>query len=89
MCLAIPGKIISIDTAHELKMATVDFHGVSKEICIEWIDAGIGDYILAHAGVALTTLDEAEATATLQDFDALAKYNDTAPDAPSALLRLS
>ncbi|MFR0835683.1 MAG: HypC/HybG/HupF family hydrogenase formation chaperone [Barnesiella sp.] len=59
MCLAIPGKIISIDTAHELKMATVDFHGVSKEICIEWIDAGIGDYILTHAG-SLSTLDEAE-----------------------------
>ena len=55
MCLAIPGKIISIDTAHELKMATVDFHGVRKEICIEWIDAGIGDYILAHACLLYTS----------------------------------
>ena len=62
MCLAVPGKIISIDeTVPELKMAKVDFNGIVKKICIQWVDAGLGDYILAHAGMAISVMDEAHA----------------------------
>jgi len=74
MCLAVPGKILSIDASvPELKMAKVDFGGVIKPICIQWLDVGIGDYILAHAGMAISTIDENEAEDTLADFDALAR----------------
>ena len=68
MCLAIPGKIISIDTSQpDLKMARVEFGGVVKEICIEWIpEVSVGDYVLAHVGVALNRIDEKEATETLE-----------------------
>jgi len=74
MCLAIPGKILSIDTSvPELKMAKVDFGGVVKPICIEWLDVGLDDYILAHAGMAITKIDEDEAKETLADFETIAQ----------------
>ena len=46
MCLAIPGKIIAIDDSAPLRMATVDFGGVYKSICIQYVDASTGDFIL-------------------------------------------
>jgi hydrogenase expression/formation protein HypC len=74
MCLAVPGKILSIDASvPELKMAKVDFGGVTKSICIQWLDVDSGDYILAHAGMAITKLDQDEAEETLADFDVLAR----------------
>lgn len=69
MCLAIPGKIVSIDTSiPDLKMARVDFGGVIKNICIEWTDAQVGEYILAHAGVALCKVDTREALRSIDAF---------------------
>ncbi|MCP9612118.1 HypC/HybG/HupF family hydrogenase formation chaperone [Coprobacter tertius] len=74
MCLAIPGKIISVDRSTEgLAMAKVDFGGILKDICIEWVDAEKEDYILAHAGVAITRIDMEEAIHTLQDFETIGK----------------
>jgi hydrogenase expression/formation protein HypC len=68
MCLAVPGKVISIDTGDpELKMARVDFSGVVKEVCIQWLpEAKEGDYILAHVGMALNVVDEKDALETLE-----------------------
>ncbi|MDU1906192.1 MAG: HypC/HybG/HupF family hydrogenase formation chaperone [Dysgonomonas sp.] len=74
MCLAVPGKIMSIDTSvPELKMAKVDFGGIIKNICIQWVDASEGDYILAHAGMAISVIDNEHAEQTLADFEAIAK----------------
>jgi len=70
MCLAVPGKILTIDASvSELKMAKVDFGGVVKSICVQWLDVDLGDYILAHAGMAITKIDKDEAEQTLADFD--------------------
>ena len=68
MCLAVPGKIVSIDESNpELKMAKVNFSGVSKEVCIEWLsDVSIGDYVLVHVGFALNKIDEKDAEETLK-----------------------
>jgi hydrogenase expression/formation protein HypC len=50
-------------------MAKVNFGGIRKDICIEWLpEIQVGDYILAHVGVALAKLDEEEAALTLQAF---------------------
>jgi hydrogenase expression/formation protein HypC len=77
MCLAIPGKIKSIDDSiPELKMAKVDFGGIIKKICVQWIDAVEGDYILAHAGMAISKVDEAEALQTLADFELISRSLD-------------
>jgi len=68
MCLAVPGKIVSIDKSNpELKMAKVTFSGVAKEICIEWLpDVKVGDYVLVHVGFALNKIDEKDAEETLR-----------------------
>jgi hydrogenase expression/formation protein HypC len=74
MCLAIPGKILSIDASiSELKMAKVDFGGVVKPICVQWLDVELGDYILAHAGMAISKIDNEEAEQTLGDFEAISR----------------
>ena len=68
MCLAVPGKITSIDESNpELKMAKVNFNGVTKDICIQWLpDVKVGEYVLVHVGFALNKIDEKDAEETLQ-----------------------
>jgi hydrogenase expression/formation protein HypC len=74
MCLAVPGKILSMDDSGALKMAKVDFGGVVRDICVEWLpEARIGDYILAHVGTALSLIDEESAKASLDAFDEIEK----------------
>ncbi|MEE4258768.1 MAG: HypC/HybG/HupF family hydrogenase formation chaperone [Bacteroidales bacterium] len=74
MCLSLPGKILSIDDSSELRMAVVDFGGVQREICVEWLpEAGIGDYVLAHVGTALTVLDEKSALESIEALTELSK----------------
>lgn len=67
MCLAVPGKIKSIDdTNPDLKMAKVSFGGVNKEVCLQWLpEAKIGDYVLVHVGFALSKIDEKDALETI------------------------
>jgi hydrogenase expression/formation protein HypC len=78
MCLAIPGKLISIDESGPLKMGKADFDGVITNICLEFLpEAKIGDYVLAHVGTALTLLDEEDAMETL---DALRQLGEISPD---------
>jgi len=74
MCLSLPGKILSIDASSELRMANVDFGGVEREVCVEWVpEAEIGDYVLAHVGTALTVLDEESAMESIAALTELSK----------------
>lgn len=77
MCLAVPGKIVSVDDSNpEMRMAKVNFAGVEKDICIQWLpDIKVGDYVLAHVGVALNKIDEEEALETLRLFKELDNFN--------------
>lgn len=71
MCLAIPGKIISLSHEDDSlnRLARVDFSGVTKEISLAYLpEAKLNDYVIVHAGLALSILDEAEAAATLAAF---------------------
>lgn len=55
-------------------MARVDFGGVSREACLAYLpEAAVGDYVLVHAGFAITMVDEAEARQTLEDLRQLAE----------------
>lgn len=67
MCLAVPGKILSIDQSNpELKMARVRFGEAVRDISIQWLDdVKVGDYIMAHVGTALSQVDEKDAEFTL------------------------
>jgi hydrogenase expression/formation protein HypC len=68
MCLAVPGQVISIDqTDPEMKMAKVNFSGIIKDICVQWLpEVKEGDYVLAHVGMALNIVDEKDAKETLE-----------------------
>ncbi len=67
MCLAIPGKILSITNQLDetFRVGKVSFGGITKEINLCMVpDANINDYVLVHVGVAISLIDEAEAQLT-------------------------
>jgi hydrogenase expression/formation protein HypC len=66
MCLAVPGKIVEIYQQDGLKMAKVDFGGVLRETCLEYLpEALVGEYCIIHVGFAISLLSEQEAQETL------------------------
>jgi len=66
MCLSIPAKITEIKPDAFPLMGTVDFGGVSREVCLDYVpEAQVGQYALIHVGFAISLLDEEEAQATL------------------------
>ncbi len=82
MCLAIPAKIIELYETNGLKMAKVDFGGVIKEACMEYLpEVKLGDYTIVHVGFGLSILDEQEAMETmdlLKQIDALGEKGTSA-----------
>lgn len=77
MCLAVPGKIVSIeDTDSVFRCGKVNFGGIVKQINLAYVpEAKIGDYVLVHVGFAISTIDEAEAQ---QVFDYLREIGEIA-----------
>lgn len=76
MCLAIPGKIISITENKEgyMRLGRVEFAGIFKEINLELVpEAKENDYVLVHVGVALSMVDEEEAK---RSFEFLQQMNE-------------
>ena len=70
MCLAVPGRVLSITDIDGTRMAEVDFGGVHKRVCLEYIpDAAIGEYVVVHVGFAIQRLDEESARQTLANFE--------------------
>lgn len=64
MCLAVPGKVITILDGQDdsLRRAVVDFAGVRREVSLAFTpEAKPGDYVMVHVGFALSVVDEAEA----------------------------
>jgi hydrogenase expression/formation protein HypC len=67
MCLGVPGKITEIYEVAGLRMGRVDFGGVVKEACLEYVpDAEVGEYTVIHVGFAIGRLDEAAARQSLE-----------------------
>jgi hydrogenase expression/formation protein HypC len=72
MCLAVPGKVLEIEERDGTRMASVDFGGVIKDVCLEYLpDLSVGEYAIVHVGFALQRLDEESAQQTLALFDSL------------------
>ncbi len=77
MCLGVPGKVTRVWDADGIRMAAVDFGGVRKDVCLEYVpDIEVGDYALVHVGFALTRLDEESALETLELFTQLGMLDD-------------
>lgn len=66
MCLGVPGKIVEIYEKNGLKMAKVDFGGIFREACLDYVpEASVGEYCVIHVGFAISLLSESEAMETL------------------------
>jgi hydrogenase expression/formation protein HypC len=62
MCLAVPGKIVSIHGEDITRQARVDFGGIVKEVNLAYVpEAQLGQYVLVHVGFAISLVDEEEA----------------------------
>jgi hydrogenase expression/formation protein HypC len=67
MCLGIPGRVTEIYERDGLKMGKVDFGGVSREVCLDYLEEiELGKYVIVHVGFAISVLDEEEALSTLE-----------------------
>ncbi|MFP4147866.1 MAG: HypC/HybG/HupF family hydrogenase formation chaperone [Nitriliruptoraceae bacterium] len=67
MCLGVPGRIEQIRDDQGTPMASVDFGGIRKDVCLAYLpEAEVGDYTLVHVGFAITRIDEASALETLE-----------------------
>jgi hydrogenase expression/formation protein HypC len=63
--LGIPGKILESYESQGLRMAKVQFGGIVREACLQYVpEAATGDYVIVHVGFAISTVDEAEAART-------------------------
>jgi hydrogenase expression/formation protein HypC len=82
MCLAIPGKVISTYEQAGMRMARVQFGGIIREACLEYVpETQEGEYVLVHVGFAISRVDEEEAHKTyeaLKQLDQLGELD--APD---------
>jgi hydrogenase expression/formation protein HypC len=69
MCLAVPGRVMSVAEHDGTLMAQVDFGGVTKDVCLEYLpDVQLGEYVMVHVGFAIQRLDERSAQETLANF---------------------
>jgi hydrogenase expression/formation protein HypC len=66
MCLAVPGRIVRIFDQQGLRTGEVDFGGVIRQTCLAYVpEALAGDYVVVHAGFAISVMDQEEAAVTL------------------------
>ena len=66
MCLGVPGRIIEAQDSELMRMGKVDFGGVTREVSLAYVpEASVGDFVIVHAGFAISRVDEEEAQATL------------------------
>jgi hydrogenase expression/formation protein HypC len=84
MCLAIPGKVVSISGDDPLsRMGRVDFGGIVKEVSLAYVpEVKVGDYVIVHVGFALSKVDEDEAQKIfeyLKEMDELAELKEGGP----------
>jgi len=77
MCLAVPGKIISVSGDDLNRSGKVSFSGVMKEVSLAYVpEAQVGDYVIVHVGFALSKVDEAEAHRVFDYLEAIGELGE-------------
>lgn len=85
MCLAIPGKVLSIREPESAdgvldRIGIVDFGGVQKEVNLSLVpEATVGNYVVVHVGFAISTMDEAEANEVFEYLRQMEEADEAAP----------
>ena len=77
MCLGVPGRVVErcAIKAGDLAAGLVEFDGLRRKVCLELVpDANVGDYVIVHAGIAINSIDTAEAERVLRHLRALNEY---------------
>jgi hydrogenase expression/formation protein HypC len=85
MCLGIPGEIRSVTAGDTLRMGRVAFGGIVKEVCLAYVpEAETGDFVIVHAGFAISRIDREAATRVFAYLDeiGLARDDETAGPPP-------
>lgn len=84
MCLAVPGRILSIEGDDPvLRCGRVDFSGIVKRINLAYVpEAKIGDYVLVHVGFAISTVDEEEARQVFEYLHTIGELAELEEQAP-------
>lgn len=83
MCLAVPGRVVTVGREDDVLMGRVEFGPVVKRVCLEHVP-GVrpGDYVLVHVGFALSRIDEEEARRVFALLEELGQLEELAGDAP-------
>ena len=78
MCLGIPGRIVEMHGDAGIAMGTVDFGGVRREVCLEYVadQVELGDYVIIHVGFAISRVDEAEARRTFEALEEMSQLDE-------------
>ena len=77
MCLAVPGKLMSIEGEDLLRRGQVSFGGISKLVNLSCVpEARIGDYVLVHVGLAISVVDEQEARQVFEYLQTMNELSD-------------
>ena len=86
MCLAIPGKIESVENEGELmRCGKVNFSEIVKDVNLAYVpEAKIGDYVLVHVGFAISTVDEAEAMQVFEYLKEIEELQELMPEVGEA-----
>ncbi|MGE5074221.1 MAG: HypC/HybG/HupF family hydrogenase formation chaperone [Anaerolineae bacterium] len=75
-----PARIEEIYSRDGLQMARVDFGGVSREVCLDYVpEAKVGEYCIIHVGFAISLLSEEEAKETLALLNEIADIENREP----------
>ena len=80
MCLAVPGKILSITGEDVLRSGTVSFGGIQKQVSLAYVpEAQTGDYVIVHVGFAISIVDENEAMQTFEYLKQMGELDELEP----------
>ena len=84
MCLAIPGKIVSVSGKDPLeRMGKIDFSGILKEASLAYVpDAKVGDYVIIHVCFALSKVDEDEAKKVFEYLKQMEDFSELKESSP-------
>jgi len=77
MCLAVPGKVLTVTGTDIDRSGRVSFGGIIKEVSLAYVpEARVGDYVLVHVGFAISVMDEAEAAQVFQYLKQIGELTD-------------
>jgi hydrogenase expression/formation protein HypC len=81
MCLGIPGEVVDVRDDAGLRIGTVRFAGITRDVCLDYVpDAAVGEYVLVHVGFAISKIDPEEAARTYRVLEELGQTGELTAD---------